>query len=110
MSEKSRKAFEAWIIHGGDSPFKSWNSPRADALHENGEYWYGPIQGAWIAYQASRAAALEDAAKVCEDVADEYNRSEGGKWPELKSDAQSGASACENAIRSLASSEQGDKP
>lgn len=57
----------------------------------------------WVcAWQASRRAALEEAAQVCEEVGDEYGESEGGRWPELKSDAQTGARNCESAIRSLA--------
>lgn len=45
--------------------------------------------------------ALEAAAKVCESIADEYQRREGLKYPELKSDAETGASKCEAEIRKL---------
>lgn len=52
-------------------------------------------------YAIARAEALEDAAKVCESIANEYERTEGRKYPEMKSDAQTGASDCEYAIRAL---------
>ena len=48
---------------------------------------------------AAVAAERERCAKVCEDISDEYQRSEGRKYPELKSDAESGASKCAAAIR-----------
>lgn len=53
------------------------------------------------AFKAARAQALEEAANVCEAIADEYQRTEGRRYPELKSDAEMGASACEAAIRAL---------
>lgn len=53
-------------------------------------------------WDASRLAALEEAAKVCEGIDDKYGEDEGGRWPELKSDAQTGARDCESAIRALA--------
>jgi hypothetical protein len=38
-------------------------------------------------------------AKLCEDISDEYQRREGMKYPELKTDAQTGADDCVSAIR-----------
>lgn len=49
------------------------------------------------------AAAVERerelCAKVCEGIEDEYQRTEGRRYPELKSDAQKGAGDCAAAIR-----------
>lgn len=45
--------------------------------------------------------ALEDAARVCDSVADKYLESDDAKWPEMKSDAQTGANSCADAIRAL---------
>ena len=44
---------------------------------------------------AARAAC----AKVCEEISDGYMRSESRHFPEMKTDAQTGASDCEDAIR-----------
>lgn len=41
----------------------------------------------------------EECAKVCEDASDEYQRSEGRRFPELKTDAEAGADHCAHAIR-----------
>ena len=80
MSDKIRAEFEAWA--------------KASAIRTD--------LGAWDAWQASRLAALEECAQVCEDIGDKYGEEEGGRWPELKSDAQTGARNCESAIRALA--------
>ena len=48
---------------------------------------------------AAVAAERERCAKLCEELADKYQCAEGREYPELRSDAQAGASACENAIR-----------
>lgn len=87
--DKSREEFEAWCLRG--KPADAWTN------------WQ-------LCWQAARQSALEEAAKVCEDIADEFNRSEGGKWPELKSDAQTGASQCEAALRALAQTQEGQEP
>lgn len=50
---------------------------------------------------AAIAQALEEAAKRCEVIAENYQRSDGQLYPELKTDAQTGASDCEAAIRAL---------
>lgn len=57
-----------------------------------------------IGYTADqlRAAVLaerEACAAACELIEDEYQRSEGHRYPELKSDAQTGAGDCAAAIR-----------
>lgn len=93
--------------------FEVWYAPLMEAgCRENmacgpcGHYRKPSTELAWLAWQASRinyrASVLEEVAQACEDISDEYGDREGGKWPELKSDAQSGAKACENAIRALA--------
>ena len=64
----------------------------------------------WDAYQAGHAAAKaeiaaavakerERAARVCERIADDYNRSDCLTYPELKTDAGTGANDCAAAIR-----------
>ena len=50
-------------------------------------------------YALGVAAERERCAKLCDDISDEYQRTEGRRYPELKSDAQEGASACADAIR-----------
>lgn len=45
------------------------------------------------------AAERERCASLCEDISDEYQRREGRKYPELRTDAQEGASKCAAAIR-----------
>lgn len=49
--------------------------------------------------RAAVAAERERCAKLCEDIGDAYQTSEGHKWPELKTDAQTGAHDCAAAIR-----------
>lgn len=51
-------------------------------------------------------ATLERAAKVCEEISDEYARTESLRYPELKTDAETGASDCEDAIRALKDSHE----
>ncbi len=64
----------------------------------------------WDAYQAGHAdakaetaaavaAERERAARVCERIADDYNQREGLKYAELKTDAETGANECADAIR-----------
>ena len=48
---------------------------------------------------AAVAAERERAAQVCDRIADDYNRREGLKYPELKMDAETGADECADAIR-----------
>lgn len=53
-------------------------------------------------YDIAFAAGMERAAEICEGIADDYEKREGRKYPEMKSDAQTGASDCEYAIRAEA--------
>ena len=53
------------------------------------------------AFTAGAEATREATALSCEGIADKYQRTEGMNYPELKSDAQTGASDCEWAIRAL---------
>lgn len=48
-----------------------------------------------------RANALEDAARVCEGKSEWYQATEGRKYPELRSDAETGADRCAVAIRAI---------
>ena len=48
---------------------------------------------------AAVAQERERAAQVCDRIADDYNRREGLKYPELKTDAETGANKCADAIR-----------
>lgn len=50
-------------------------------------------------YTLGVAAERERCAKLCEDISDDYQRREGHRFPELKSDAQTGADHCADAIR-----------
>ena len=55
---------------------------------------------------AIRADERERCAKACEAVADHYQASESMMWPELKTDAQSGANECAEAIRGIGAREE----
>lgn len=52
---------------------------------------------------AVRNAALEEAALACEKVQEDFEERDGGKWPELRVDAATGASDCASTIRALKS-------
>ena len=45
------------------------------------------------------AREREACAVLCEDISDEYQRREGRRFPELKTDAEYGAGECARAIR-----------
>lgn len=58
-------------------------------------------------YTAAQMAALREqvawevakrCAEICERISDEYQRSEGRRYPEMKTDAEQGSSACMSAI------------
>lgn len=49
-----------------------------------------------------RAEGMRMAAEICEHISDEYREREGRRYPELKTDAESGASDCESSIRAQA--------
>lgn len=114
--QKSREEFEAWMkSEGRGDGFERLRQAHQLYGLEVGDYGSSWTQSDWEAWQASRrtyrASVLEEAAQACEDIADEYGDREGGKWPELKSDAQSGAKACENALRALAAkTQEGQEP
>jgi hypothetical protein len=44
-------------------------------------------------------AVARECSKLCEEISDEYQEREGRKYPEMKTDAQSGASECDYKIR-----------
>ena len=56
---------------------------------------------------AAVAEERERAATVCERIADDYNRREGLKYAELKTDAETGANECADAIRAGAKGAKG---
>ena len=72
-----------------------WAPERPRALDGNA------AQPLYTSGQLSAAVAeeRERAATVCERIADDYNRREGLKYAELKTDAQTGADECAYAIR-----------
>lgn len=77
-------------------------------LYEDGEAFVssGDVDE-WVeCLRAVEKATLERAAKVCEEISEEYARSESRKYPELKTDAETGASDCEHAIRALKDSHE----
>ena len=49
-----------------------------------------------------RAEGMRMAAEICEHISDEYREREWRRYPELKTDAESGASDCESSIRAQA--------
>lgn len=49
-----------------------------------------------------RAEGMRMAAEICEHISDEYREREGRRYPELKTDAETGASDCESSIRARA--------
>lgn len=53
------------------------------------------------ALATSRAVVIEECAKVCEWIAETYDKRERLKYPELKTDAATGVSDCTYAIRAL---------
>jgi hypothetical protein len=59
-----------------------------------------------------RNQALEEAALAAEKVQNDYSEQQGGKWPELRDDAATGAGDCVTAIRALqtgsANTQEGD--
>ncbi len=61
----------------------------------------GPLRPLFeqAALDAAVAAERERCAKLCEDIGDGYQAREAYKWAELRSDAQTGAHDCADAIR-----------
>ena len=82
------------------------NRARAEEIaqkHAN-QMWRGdaPIPAEWVKNAIMEAVAeeREACAVVCEQIADDYAKREGMKYAEMKTDAQTGATNCEYAIRS----------
>lgn len=68
MSDQIRDAFEAWYIQRQRSRGYGEMLTGAEFLRRmpNGRYMSLGLEDAFAAYQASRLAALEEAAKACE--------------------------------------------
>ena len=96
QEQQEREAFEAWVIEGElayRDPYGLWFYASGDGR----AYWEG-----WQARAALvRSQAIEDAAKVCEAIRDEYQRRESLLFSENKTDAQEGADDCAAAIRGM---------
>jgi len=90
----SREAFESRY---DKSRLRRW----AGGIYPD-EYSDPQVQLDWALWQAAQADAFERAAKVCEAVSDEYQQREGMRYPEMKTDAETGAEDCAEAIRALA--------
>lgn len=48
-----------------------------------------------------RKKAIEECAKVCDDICDEYDKRECRLYPEMRTDAKTGSDDCAYAIRLL---------
>lgn len=57
----SREAFEAWISENDEHP-------RACMKDPDGRYAFPSVRNTYFIWQAARAAALEEAAEVCERI------------------------------------------
>jgi hypothetical protein len=57
-----------------------------------------------------RSDAMEEAAKVCDDLEEKFNAKYHGKWPELRPDCIEAAQTCAYEIRAAAiRTQSGDK-
>lgn len=97
-TEAMRKEFEAWATEQGLTL----------AEGRLGGYILADTTAAWKAWQAKSAnnealikAALEVAAEKCKAIASDYYEKEFHRCPEMKTDAEAGASDCEEAIRQI---------
>ena len=70
-------------------------------VHECGTWDEFLRMVAEIRLEAKREA-YEECAKICEKTGDDYDKREGNKCPELKTDAQVGCESCEDMIREAA--------
>lgn len=76
------------------------------SLYRIGGKWHVSTAGSQPVERLARLISLakaeerEACALACEAIEDEYQRTESRKYPELKSDAETGASRCAYAIRS----------
>lgn len=80
-------------VHG-DREFDDWNVELSAGAHD---LFTASTVRSLIAAAVERER--EECAKVCKSIEDEYQRAEGRRYPELKSDAQTGAGVCAAAIR-----------
>lgn len=91
-SEVIRLAREAGIRFGEfDVPFEDRKVTRTMGAQ--------PIENIARLISLAKAEEREACALVCEGIEDDYQRAEGHKYPELKNDAETGASRCAYAIR-----------
>ena len=74
MSDTSREAFEAWHLAGEVFTRQELGQICSPGSPREGEYHNRELEDQWqvwsASWQASRTAALEEAAKVCEDRRD----------------------------------------
>lgn len=81
------------VMHAGDTP----STMRSTRISVVGVETFTADQ--LRDYGDRRAAAeREQCRAACEAIADEYQRTQGMKYPELKDDAETGANDCESAI------------
>ena len=87
-AERHKYADDQYDDHAATSAWWAWRDAyqagHADAKAENA---------------AAVASEKERAARVCERIADDYNRSDCLTYPELMTDAGTGANDCAAAIR-----------
>ena len=75
-----REAFEAWLSEwSAQHPCQQWTH--------------------FSVWQAACQWQREQDAKACDGISDEFQRREGTKYAELRTDAESGARECAAAIR-----------
>lgn len=65
---------------------------------QSDKYWKFKGTKDWSGY----VEGMSDGADECEEVGDEYTKREGRKYPELRSDATTGAYSCMAAARTKA--------
>jgi hypothetical protein len=107
------KAVGGWM-NGGELGYPSFGSMNALWVYTVKmirAYTEGQSAGAQNA-EVIRNQALEEAALAAEKVQNDYSEQQGGKWPELRDDAATGAGDCVTAIRALqtgsANTQEGD--
>ena len=102
QNEKLRKALTKWRYL--DSSY-NWRCGYC-GNEEGGEHKEGCVLSlpnlSTPVLNKYRAEGMRMAAEICEHISDEYREREGCRYPELKTDAESGASDCESSIRARA--------
>ena len=88
----SRESFEAWIKLDSTLSVERDGDGYADM----------DVYLMWRVWPVAQDDAFERAAKVCEVISDDYQSRESLRYPEMKTDAATGAGDCELAIRALA--------